>query len=95
MESVGLTGSYRPVELTKDIQDLFTWNLPGINAHLHGNWATVFVNSVYEQIVNGWRYRGKVTGGNGKKATVVIYKPRPGSENEIPTVVSAVEGWDE
>ena len=84
----GIPGGYSPTEVTKKLQELFASNLAAINAKLHGNWATVFVDHAYSQVVAGTNYLGFVTGGNGDKATVTIFYPLSGSGND-PQVTSA------
>ena len=81
-------GGYCTTEVTKKLQELFASNLAAINAKLHKNWATVFVNHAYSQVVAGTNYLGFVTGGNGDKATVTIFYPLSGSGND-PQVTSA------
>jgi hypothetical protein len=66
---------YCPIQVTKDIQTLFTSNLAGINAKLGRNCATVFVDSVYSQLVAGTNYLAFATGGDGTNAVVDLFVP--------------------
>jgi hypothetical protein len=76
------------------VQDLFTANLPTINAMLKTNWTSFKVETVFMKLSgNGVNYKGRGLG-NGNfqlKATVELYRP---NLPELPTkVISARFGW--
>lgn len=65
-----------PIPVTKDVQDLFTANLPGINDKLKTNWTFIEVVKAFKEIVReGVKYKGLVLGDGKSKATVVLFKP--------------------
>lgn len=57
------------------IKDLVSHNVAAINSKTHVNATSWTVNKAWTQVVAGTNYFLHLTSNDGKKASVVIYKP--------------------
>lgn len=84
-------GGHSNTDVSKEVQDIFTANLAGINSKLSKHWTSVHVDKVWSQVVAGTNYTAHITGNDGGKATVRIFVPLPHT-NAPAQVSAAVDG---